>query len=113
MEESPAADPGPAADTLTFVGTATTVLRLGSFILLTDPNFLHRGQRLPRQGPLVATTDRTPARCCRPSWDRSSSTGSAERPVDRARAAALPTTIRPVQRGETISLDRPEPPQSP
>lgn len=29
---------------LTFVGTATTVLRLGEFTLLTDPNFLHRGQ---------------------------------------------------------------------
>ncbi|MGW0520860.1 MBL fold metallo-hydrolase [Crossiella sp. NPDC003009] len=29
---------------LTFVGTATTVLRLGPFTLLTDPNFLHRGQ---------------------------------------------------------------------
>jgi L-ascorbate metabolism protein UlaG (beta-lactamase superfamily) len=33
------------ADSLTFVGTATTVLRLGGFTLLTDPNFLHRGQR--------------------------------------------------------------------
>lgn len=32
-------------DTLTFVGTATTILRIGSFTLLTDPNFLHRGQR--------------------------------------------------------------------
>ncbi len=32
-------------DTLTFIGTATTVIRLGSFTLLTDPNFLHRGQR--------------------------------------------------------------------
>jgi L-ascorbate metabolism protein UlaG (beta-lactamase superfamily) len=31
--------------TLTFVGTATTVLRIGPFTLLTDPNFLHRGQR--------------------------------------------------------------------
>lgn len=31
--------------TLQFVGTATTVLRLGPFTLLTDPNFLHRGQR--------------------------------------------------------------------
>jgi L-ascorbate metabolism protein UlaG (beta-lactamase superfamily) len=31
--------------TLQFVGTATTVLRLGAFTLLTDPNFLHRGQR--------------------------------------------------------------------
>jgi L-ascorbate metabolism protein UlaG (beta-lactamase superfamily) len=30
---------------LQFVGTATTVLRLGPFTLLTDPNFLHRGQR--------------------------------------------------------------------
>jgi L-ascorbate metabolism protein UlaG (beta-lactamase superfamily) len=30
---------------LTFVGTATTVLRLGRFTLLTDPNFLRRGQR--------------------------------------------------------------------
>ncbi len=31
--------------TLQFVGTATTVLRLGAFTLLTDPNFLHRGER--------------------------------------------------------------------
>jgi L-ascorbate metabolism protein UlaG (beta-lactamase superfamily) len=31
--------------TLTFVGTATLVVRLGAFTLLTDPNFLHRGQR--------------------------------------------------------------------
>jgi L-ascorbate metabolism protein UlaG (beta-lactamase superfamily) len=37
-------DPG-ATDSLTFVGTATTVIRLGAFTLLTDPNFLHRGQR--------------------------------------------------------------------
>jgi L-ascorbate metabolism protein UlaG (beta-lactamase superfamily) len=32
-------------DSLTFIGTATTLIRLGSFTLLTDPNFLHRGQR--------------------------------------------------------------------
>jgi L-ascorbate metabolism protein UlaG (beta-lactamase superfamily) len=31
-------------NSLFFVGTATTVLRLGPFTLLTDPNFLHRGQ---------------------------------------------------------------------
>src|SRR4051794_22430031 len=31
--------------TLTFIGTATTLLRLGDFTILTDPNFLHRGQR--------------------------------------------------------------------
>lgn len=30
---------------LTFIGTATTLIRLGSFTLLTDPNFLHKGQR--------------------------------------------------------------------
>src|SRR5207253_11485401 len=30
---------------LTFLGTATALLRLGPFTLLTDPNFLHRGQR--------------------------------------------------------------------
>ena len=32
-------------NTLEFVGTATSILRLGPFTLLTDPNFLHRGQR--------------------------------------------------------------------
>ena len=36
---------GPRSDSLTFIGTATTLLRLGAFTLLTDPNFLHRGQR--------------------------------------------------------------------
>ncbi|MGI5215828.1 MBL fold metallo-hydrolase [Plantactinospora sp. CA-290183] len=34
-----------ARATATFVGTATTVLHLGEFTLLTDPNFLHAGQR--------------------------------------------------------------------
>jgi L-ascorbate metabolism protein UlaG (beta-lactamase superfamily) len=39
--------PGPdgSGHTLTFIGTATTLLRLGAFTVLTDPNFLHRGQR--------------------------------------------------------------------
>jgi hypothetical protein len=32
-------------DGITFIGTATTIVRLGSFAVLTDPNFLHRGQR--------------------------------------------------------------------
>jgi L-ascorbate metabolism protein UlaG (beta-lactamase superfamily) len=31
---------------LTFVGTATTILRLGGFTLLTDPNFVRRGERV-------------------------------------------------------------------
>ncbi|WP_447002095.1 MBL fold metallo-hydrolase [Saccharothrix isguenensis] len=33
-----------ASDSLFFVGNATTVLRLGPFTVLTDPNFLRRGQ---------------------------------------------------------------------
>ncbi|SNS84689.1 L-ascorbate metabolism protein UlaG, beta-lactamase superfamily [Geodermatophilus pulveris] len=38
--------PSPADDvTLTFGGNATMLLRLGPFTLLTDPNFLRRGQR--------------------------------------------------------------------
>jgi L-ascorbate metabolism protein UlaG (beta-lactamase superfamily) len=31
--------------TATFIDTATVLLRLGAFTVLTDPNFLHRGQR--------------------------------------------------------------------
>ena len=34
-----------SVDSLTFIGTATTLLRIGPFTVLTDPNFLHRGQR--------------------------------------------------------------------
>jgi L-ascorbate metabolism protein UlaG (beta-lactamase superfamily) len=36
----------PDADgpSLTFIGTATTLMRLGPFTVLTDPNFLHKGQ---------------------------------------------------------------------
>lgn len=39
---------GSSTDTecsLRFIGTATTLLRFGPLTLLTDPNFLHRGQR--------------------------------------------------------------------
>ncbi len=32
-------------DSMTFIGTATTLLRLGPLKVLTDPNFLRRGQR--------------------------------------------------------------------
>ncbi|WP_196469171.1 MBL fold metallo-hydrolase [Planomonospora sp. ID91781] len=35
----------PADDGVFFVGNATTLIRYGGFTLLTDPNFLHRGQR--------------------------------------------------------------------
>ncbi|MDQ1647771.1 MAG: hypothetical protein QOJ50_3955 [Cryptosporangiaceae bacterium] len=37
--------PGTGHGELVFVGTATTLLRFGPFTLLTDPNFLRRGQR--------------------------------------------------------------------
>ncbi|ADT98674.1 MULTISPECIES: MBL fold metallo-hydrolase [Mycolicibacterium] len=30
---------------VTFIGTATTLIRCGNITVLTDPNFLHRGQR--------------------------------------------------------------------
>ena len=30
---------------LTFIRTATTLLEIGPFMILTDPNFLHRGER--------------------------------------------------------------------
>jgi L-ascorbate metabolism protein UlaG (beta-lactamase superfamily) len=33
------------AEGITFVGNATTIIRFGGFTLLTDPNFLRRGQR--------------------------------------------------------------------
>ncbi|HEX3244842.1 MAG TPA: MBL fold metallo-hydrolase [Chloroflexota bacterium] len=43
-------DPGtilertPEGDSITFIGTATVLVRVGGFTVLTDPNFLHRGQ---------------------------------------------------------------------
>jgi L-ascorbate metabolism protein UlaG (beta-lactamase superfamily) len=35
-----------AVGSITFVGTATTLIRCGGFTVLTDPNFLHRGERV-------------------------------------------------------------------
>ncbi len=34
-----------SVDSLTFIGNATVLLRIGSFTLLTDPNFIRKGQR--------------------------------------------------------------------
>ncbi len=48
MPEGTAPDPtGEVSDTgrLHFIGTATTIITYGPFTLLTDPNFLHQGQR--------------------------------------------------------------------
>jgi L-ascorbate metabolism protein UlaG (beta-lactamase superfamily) len=33
------------ADGITFIGTATTIIQVAGFTILTDPNFLHRGER--------------------------------------------------------------------
>ncbi|WP_432508915.1 MBL fold metallo-hydrolase [Kineococcus auxinigenes] len=46
---------------LTFVGTATTLVRYGGLTLLTDPNFLHRGQRAYLGKGLVAKRLTEPA----------------------------------------------------
>ncbi|WP_084959191.1 MBL fold metallo-hydrolase [Thermoactinospora rubra] len=35
----------PSPDSVLFIGNATTLIRCNGFTLLTDPNFLHRGQR--------------------------------------------------------------------
>ncbi|MFA9429062.1 MBL fold metallo-hydrolase [Egicoccus sp. AB-alg2] len=42
--ETPPVDVGTDVGEVTFVGTATVLLRLGGFTILTDPNFLHRGE---------------------------------------------------------------------
>jgi L-ascorbate metabolism protein UlaG (beta-lactamase superfamily) len=47
----PIPNPGPrppagaSTDRIVFVGTATTLIQAAGFTILTDPNFLHRGQR--------------------------------------------------------------------
>ncbi|MDQ2678555.1 MAG: MBL fold metallo-hydrolase [Actinomycetota bacterium] len=45
-------DPGDDLGELTFIGTATVLLRYGGFTLLTDPNFLHQGEHAPLGGGL-------------------------------------------------------------
>jgi len=42
-DASASADPD--SDRILFVGTATTLIQAAGFTILTDPNFLHRGQR--------------------------------------------------------------------
>jgi L-ascorbate metabolism protein UlaG (beta-lactamase superfamily) len=43
------AEPGPITDDaeVTFIGTATMLMRVGGFTVLTDPNFLHQGEHAP------------------------------------------------------------------
>jgi L-ascorbate metabolism protein UlaG (beta-lactamase superfamily) len=46
---------------LTFIGNATVLLRLGGFTVLTDPNFLHAGQRAKLGGGLRSRRLKEPA----------------------------------------------------
>jgi L-ascorbate metabolism protein UlaG (beta-lactamase superfamily) len=48
-------------DELLFIGTATTLIRLADFTLLTDPNFLHRHERIDVGYGLHATRLTDPA----------------------------------------------------
>jgi L-ascorbate metabolism protein UlaG (beta-lactamase superfamily) len=47
--------------TVTFVGNATTLISVGGFTVLTDPNFLHQGQRAYLGYGLVSKRLRAPA----------------------------------------------------
>src|SRR4051812_8111706 len=38
--------PADLAGSITFIGTATVLIRFGGFTILTDPNFLHGGERI-------------------------------------------------------------------
>jgi L-ascorbate metabolism protein UlaG (beta-lactamase superfamily) len=49
------------ADSFTFIGNATALVRLGPFTLLTEPNFLHIGQRAYLGHGLVSKRLKEPA----------------------------------------------------
>jgi L-ascorbate metabolism protein UlaG (beta-lactamase superfamily) len=51
----------PERDTLQFIGNATVLLRLGGFTILTDPNFIHRGEEIPLGYGLTTTRLTDPA----------------------------------------------------
>ena len=50
--------PNFASGSILFIGNATVLLRYAGFTILTDPNFLHRGQRV-RLGYGLRSTRRT------------------------------------------------------
>src|SRR2546423_14633149 len=55
--EAPALENG----SVLFVGTATVLLRYGGFTILTDPNFLHRGEKVHLGFGLTSTRLTEPA----------------------------------------------------
>jgi L-ascorbate metabolism protein UlaG (beta-lactamase superfamily) len=60
MTDIAASDPD-AVGSLFFIGTATTLIRYGDLTLLTDPNFLHQGQRAYLGYGLTAKRQTEPA----------------------------------------------------
>ena len=53
--------PGGASPSLQFIGNATMLIRFGGLTVLTDPNFLHRGQRAYLGHGIVSTRLTDPA----------------------------------------------------
>lgn len=49
------------AGSVQFIGTATTLIRYAGFTLLTDPNFLHKGEKVPLGYGLRSTRRTEPA----------------------------------------------------
>lgn len=104
---------------LEFIGTATTLLRLGGFTLLTDPNFLHRGERAYLGRGLVSKRLTEPARQVDDlppldavllshlhgdHWDRRAQAGLAKQlPVVTTRHAARRLRIRGFE--NAVALD--------
>jgi L-ascorbate metabolism protein UlaG (beta-lactamase superfamily) len=56
--EATARRDGAGSGSVQFIGTATTLIRYGGFTILTDPNFLHRGEQV-RLGYGLRSTRRT------------------------------------------------------
>src|SRR3954470_3652057 len=55
-------DPAPVDDVqVTFIGTATVLLRVAGMTFLTDPNFLHQGEHAPLGGGLRSRRLTNPA----------------------------------------------------
>jgi L-ascorbate metabolism protein UlaG (beta-lactamase superfamily) len=54
-------DPDLARGSVQFIGTATVLIRYAGFTILTDPNFLHRGERVKLGYGLRATRRTDPA----------------------------------------------------
>ena len=61
LEPSPEI-PAPETGSVQFIGTATTLIRYGGLTILTDPNFLHRGDRIHLGYGMHATRLTDPAR---------------------------------------------------